>query len=121
MATVTTKRKGTNTNQSTSIRFMQINLQHSRMATDNLMKLIRQDHTDTVFVQEPYLYQNKTAGITRTHRTYTAYEEKNRTTIIIANKNIDAVLIKQLSDRDTVVIEMRYKSIRILAAAYIPT
>ena len=117
MATVTTQRKGTKTHQSTAIRFMQINLQHSRMATDNLMKLIQQDHTDIVFVQEPYLYQNKTAGITRTHRTYTAHEEKNRTAIIIANKNIDAVLIKQLSDRDTVVIEMRYKSIGILAAS----
>jgi hypothetical protein len=36
---------------------MQINLQHSKAATDNLMKLIQQEHTDIVFVQEPYLYQ----------------------------------------------------------------
>ena len=81
------------------------------------MKLIQQDHTDVVFVQEPYLCQNKTAGITRSHSIYTSNEEKHRTTFIIANGNIDAVLIKQLSDRDTVVIEVRCKSIRILAAS----
>jgi endonuclease/exonuclease/phosphatase family metal-dependent hydrolase len=96
---------------------MQINLQHSKVATDNLMKLIQQEHTDIVFVQEPYLYQNNTVGIRRTHRIYTPNEEKYRTAIIIANDNINPVFIKQLSDRDTAVTEIRYKSIRTLAAS----
>jgi len=78
---------------------MQINLQHSRTATDNLMNLIRQEQTD-IFVQEPYLLHNKTAGIIRTHRTYKFNEEKRRADITIANDNIDTVLIQQLSDRD---------------------
>ena len=80
---------------------MQINLQHSRTATDNLMKLIQQDLTDIAFVQEPYIIQNKIAGIT----------------IIIANEDIDAIIIKQLCDRDTIVAEVRYKSMRFLAAS----
>ena len=96
---------------------MQTNLQHSKVATDNLMNLIQQDHTDIVFVQEPYLLQNKTAGLTRTHRTYIYTEDKSRAVIIITNDNIDAVLINQLCDRDNVVLEMKYKSIRIFAAS----
>jgi Holliday junction resolvasome RuvABC ATP-dependent DNA helicase subunit len=70
MATANSNRKGINNNHLKSIRCMHINLQHSRVATDNLMNLIQQDHTDIIFVQEPYTLQNKAAGITRTHRTY---------------------------------------------------
>jgi len=32
---------------------MQINLQHSRVAIHNIMKLIEQDKTDMIFIQEP--------------------------------------------------------------------
>jgi hypothetical protein len=117
MATANSNRKGMNNNQLKSIRCMQINLQHSRVATDNLMNLIQLDHTDIIFIQEPYTLQNKTAGITRTHRTYISNEDKSRAAIIIVNDNIDAVLINQLCDRDNVVLEMRYKSIRIFAVS----
>ena len=77
--------KRRNINNRQIIRCMQINLQHSRVATDNLMTLIKQDHTDIVFVQEPYLLQNKTAGI-RTHRAYISTEHRSRAAIIITNK-----------------------------------
>jgi hypothetical protein len=87
------------------------------MAVVILMNLIQQDHIDIVFVQKPYLIQNKTAGITRTHRTYISDEDKSRAAIIIANDSIDAVLIKQLCDRDKVVLELRYKSTGIFAAS----
>jgi len=81
------------------------------------MNLIRQDPTDIVFVQEPYQIQNKTAGTTRSYRTCITNEDKSRVAIIIANDNIDALLIKQLSDRDTTEIEVRYKSTRFIAAS----
>jgi hypothetical protein len=81
------------------------------------MYLVRQGLTDIVFVQEPYLIQNKTTGITTSHRTYITNVEKCRAAIIIANDNIDTILIKQLCDRDTIVIEVRYKSTRIIAAS----
>jgi endonuclease/exonuclease/phosphatase (EEP) superfamily protein YafD len=64
MAPANNNRKGTNNNQQIPIRCTQINLQHSRVATDNLMNIIQQDHTDIVFIQELYLFQNKTTGIT---------------------------------------------------------
>jgi Holliday junction resolvasome RuvABC ATP-dependent DNA helicase subunit len=96
MATTKHTGAGVNRNQQTQIRCMQINLQHSRTTTDNLMKLIQQDHTDIIFVQEPYIIQNKLAGITRTHRTYITKEERSKATIIIANADIDVIIIKQL-------------------------
>jgi hypothetical protein len=43
----------TNTRPLATIRCMQINLQHSRMATDNLKKLTEQDNSDIIFMQEP--------------------------------------------------------------------
>jgi hypothetical protein len=52
-----------NTRPQASIRCMQINLQHSRTATDNIMKLTEQGNSDIIFIQEPYLYQNRMAGI----------------------------------------------------------
>jgi len=52
MAPANNRRKINNNQQ--IIRRMQINLEHSRVATGNLMKLIKQGHTDIVIVQEPY-------------------------------------------------------------------
>jgi hypothetical protein len=40
-------------------RCLQINLQHSRFATFNLMKVIEREEPDIILVQEPYEYQNK--------------------------------------------------------------
>jgi hypothetical protein len=81
------------------------------------MNIIQQDETDIVFVQEPYLLQNKTTGITRTYRICISYEEKSHATIIIANDNMDAVIIKQLCNRDNAILKLRYKSTRILTAS----
>jgi len=83
----------------------------------NLMNLIQQDHRNIVFPQEPYLLQNKAAGITRTHRTFISTEDKSRAVMKSINDNIDPVLINQLCDRDNVVLELKYKSIRIFAAS----
>jgi hypothetical protein len=50
------------------IRCMQINLQHSITATDNIMKLIEQGNSDMIFIQETYLYQNRMAVLMKSHR-----------------------------------------------------
>ena len=81
------------------------------------MNLTRQDQTDILLIQEPYLIKNKPAGITRPYRTYTSNEDKTRAAIIIANDDIDALLIKQLCNRDTSVVEVRNKSMRIILAS----
>ena len=53
-----------------------------------------------VLVQKPYLIKNKLIGLTRSYRTYTPNEDNSRAVIIIPNNNIDALLIKQLCDRE---------------------
>ena len=63
----------------------QINLQHSRTATSNLVQLINQHRIDVAFVQEPYTIRNQLAGIPKTFRTYTYGNDRSRTAIIISN------------------------------------
>jgi hypothetical protein len=65
---------------------MQINMQHSRIANDNIMKLIQQDKSDIIFLQEPYQYQNIMAGKTKSRRNSICQEEKWRAAIIITKK-----------------------------------
>jgi len=59
MAPVNNSRRWINNHQQISIRCMQIKVQNSRLARDNLMNLIQEDRTDIVFVQEKYLLKTK--------------------------------------------------------------
>jgi hypothetical protein len=45
---------------------MQVNLQHSKAATTDILKIIEEDKTDIICVQEPYTFQNKAVGIPKT-------------------------------------------------------
>ena len=62
----------TNTNTShsmgkhnTLIKFLQINLQHSRAATNNLMKTTEEDDIDKICTQEPYIIQKQSCRDTK--------------------------------------------------------
>jgi exonuclease III len=52
----------------TNIKFLQINLQHSRAATNNLMKTIEEDNIDVICIQEPDVINNKVIGIQRKYK-----------------------------------------------------
>jgi hypothetical protein len=95
----------------------QINLQHSRVATDNLMQILAQENTDMVKIQELYLYQNSPKGIKRGNRMYTHGNGKNRAAIIITNDTIDALLLTQYSDEDIVLLEIRKGNKKFYAAS----
>ena len=45
------------------IKCIQVNLQHSKAGTANLMNIIEEDKTDIICIQEPYTFQSKEAGI----------------------------------------------------------
>ena len=45
------------------IKCIQVNVKHSKAATANLMKIIEEDKTDIICIQEPYTFQHKAAGI----------------------------------------------------------
>jgi len=104
-------------NRQATIRCMKIHLKHSRVSTENIMKLTEKDKSDLIFIKEPYLHQNRMAGITKSHRNYISLEDKCRADIIITNNNINAVLIKQLSNPDSVLSESTYNNNRFFVAS----
>jgi len=71
------------------------------------MQIIATDNTDYELIQEPYTYQSTETGITQGYRTYTYGDGKRRTAIIIPNNKVDALLLTQHSDNDTVRLEIR--------------
>jgi len=52
----------------TQIKCIQINLQHSKLATDNLLKIVEEDSTDILCIQEPYTIQNKIIGLSKKYK-----------------------------------------------------
>jgi exonuclease III len=94
-------------------------MKHSRVATNNLMKIIEEDRTDVICIQEPYIIHNKIAGIPRKHKIYTSGEGRHRAAIVVTNNQIDSILLRQLSDEDTVVLEVvSDKAKTIIASMY---
>jgi endonuclease/exonuclease/phosphatase (EEP) superfamily protein YafD len=87
------------------IKCIQLNLKHSKAATANLLKIIEENKTDIVCIQEPYTFQSKAAGIPKKYKTYTSREGRCRAAVIATNNQMDTVLI-QLTDADTVVVEI---------------
>jgi hypothetical protein len=56
-------------------------------------------------------------GLRKSSRNYISPAEKSRAAIIITNNKIDAVLIKQQSNPDSVLIELKYNNTRFYAAS----
>ncbi|PSN52486.1 hypothetical protein C0J52_11230 [Blattella germanica] len=70
-----------------------------------------------ILIQEPYTIHNKPAEITSKYRTYFQGENRIRAAIILANKQIDGVLIRQLTDEDVVTVEIRHGNFRCYAVS----
>ena len=51
------------TRHKSKIKCNQVNLQHSKAATDNLMQIMSTENIEISFIQEPYIYQNRPKGI----------------------------------------------------------
>jgi len=83
----------------------QINLQHLRTATSNLVQLINQHNVDITYIQEPYTINNKLARLPRSHKVYKSGDGRKRTAIVINNDQLDVTLITQLSNEDCVAVE----------------
>ena len=99
-----------------SLRCMQINLQHSKTATDNFNQLTMEAAVDIAFIQEPYIHQNQVTGISRKHRIFACGNGRKRATIVVTNKQIDALLISQLSEED-IVLEIIQGNLKFIAAS----
>ena len=88
------------------LKCIQLNLQRSRLAKDNLTKIIEEEIIDIICIQEPYVIRNKIAGMPKSLKIFTSGDGKHLSAIIVNNNQIDAILIKQLSDEDAVVLEI---------------
>ena len=70
-----------------SLKCLQINLQHSRLATDNILKILEEENTDIACIQEPYMLGNKIGGIPHSLTVLTIGERKKPVATVINNKN----------------------------------
>jgi len=96
------------------IKCIQVNVKHSKAATANLMKIIEEDKTDIICIQEPYTFQSKAAGILKKYKIFTSGEGRCRAAVAATNNQIDTIFIKQLSDADTLVAEIIKGSLKII-------
>jgi hypothetical protein len=71
-------------------------------------------------IQEPYTIKNKTVGILKKFKIFTPGEGRNREATVVSKNQVDTLLIKQLSDEDTVVLEVIIDNVKInLAGVYL--
>jgi hypothetical protein len=75
-------------------------------ATDNLMELLEKEGIDEVFIQEPYIVHNRVAGISKRYRTFTSSVGRRRTATVVTNNQINALLMQEATDKDSVVVEL---------------
>ena len=72
---------------------------------------------DIEFIQKPYVYQNQVTGISCKHRIFTSGQGRMRAAIVVAKKSIDAILINQLSEEDTVIVEINKGNTKFIAVS----
>ena len=92
-------------------------MQHSKVATANLMQITEEESTDILCIQEPYTIQNKVVGIPNKFRTYTIAGTRSRAAIVVTNNHIDVLLLKQHSDADAVVAEITVDGVKLILAS----
>ena len=73
----------TNCNQ---IKCIRINLQHSRLATDNLRRIIEDDSTGILCIQEPYIIQNKISGLSKNYKIFASGGGRNCAATVVTTK-----------------------------------
>jgi sugar/nucleoside kinase (ribokinase family) len=87
------------------------------LATDNLNKIIEEENTDILCIQQPYEIRNKLGGLSRRLKIFTAGEGKHQAAILVNNKRVDTILLKQLSDEDAVIIELIFDNKKAIIAS----
>ena len=81
------------------------------------MQLIEEAKSDLTYIQEPYTNNNKIVGIPKRFRTYTCGNGRNRAAVVANNKELDIILLNQMSDEDCVVVEVRTNKIKFFATS----
>jgi len=79
------------------LRCLQVNLQHKPAATNNFVQIMSENQIDLAFVQEPYVIRDSLPGIPKSFRNFVSANERKRSALLVNNKEVDVVLITQLS------------------------
>jgi hypothetical protein len=72
---------------------------------------------DIAFIQKPYIYQNQVTGISRKYRIFACGNGRKRAATVVANKQIDALLISQLSEENIIVADIIQGNLEFIAAS----
>jgi len=94
---------------------IQINLKHSKTGTEYFKHYMKEEGIDIASIQEPYNYLNQVKGNPRNYKLFTSGKARKR--VVIVNKKIDAILLDQLSDEDTALVEITYGNLRFIATS----
>jgi len=73
--------------------------------------------THIICIQEPYVIGNKIVGLSQYYKVFSSGEGRKRAAIVINNRQIDTLLINQLSDEDAVVLETKVDNAKIIIAS----
>lgn len=104
-----------------TLRVVQINLKHSKCATDNLRVLLAEEDLDIGLIQEPWVANSDVKGFSGSgYNTIYARGNGRPRSCIIAKKSIDIFLFTQLSSEDLTVarVELPQKRSFIIASSY---
>ncbi|XP_049308579.1 uncharacterized protein LOC125777517 [Bactrocera dorsalis] len=87
--------------------FLQINLQHAKAASANLLLRLEQDGADVVLIQEPWLTGNGISGLrTKSHRLLAAKDAgRNRACMLVRNE-LTVFLLPNFSSADIVTAKL---------------
>ena len=77
-----------------------INLRHSKPATDNFNIFAKEARVDIALIQKPHIYLNQVTGISRKYRIFSSGHGEKRAAIVVSNKSIDVLLIRQILEED---------------------
>jgi hypothetical protein len=91
-------------------------LQNSRLPTDNLRRIIEEDSTGILCIQEPYTIQNKIAGLSKNYKFFASRGGRNCAATVVTNNQVYTLLIKQHSDEDITVVEVIIGNVKIILA-----
>ena len=89
------------------LKVVQINLKHSRNATDNLRVLLAEEDLDLGIIQEPWIHESQVKGFQNSSYKVIYVKDKGRIrSCLLAKKHIDIFLCTQLSTADLTVAKV---------------
>lgn len=108
------------------IKIVQANLQHSKVASANLLQALNQRVMDVALVQEPYQLKGKVLGMGSAYNIYYTKGLKKIRSCIISRKSLDVVFMPSLSNEDNTTVKWHYQLMDgnprtvLLSSVYLP-